>query len=78
MFRQEINFDKFVRGLIGVIIIVGIIMLLNRLRGVLTPFFLAWLIAYILFPMVRFFQFRCHLKYRFLGIFCAFIVVGAY
>ena len=77
MFSQEINFDKFVRGLIGVVIIVGIIMLLGKLSGVLTPFFLAWLIAYILFPMVRFFQYRCHLKYRFLGILCAFIVVGA-
>ena len=77
MFSQEINFDKFVRGLIGVIIVVGIIMLLSRLSGVLTPFFLAWLIAYILFPMVRFFQYRCHLKYRFLGILCSFIVVGA-
>ena len=77
MLRQEINFDKFVRGLIGVVIVVGIIMLLGRLRGVLTPFFLAWLIAYILFPMVRFFQYRCHMKYRFLGIICTFIVVGA-
>ena len=77
MFSQEINFDKFVRGLIGVIIVVGIIMLLSRLSGVLTPFFLAWLIAYILFPMVRFFQYRCHLKYRILGILCSFIVVGA-
>ena len=77
MQRQQITFDTFVRGLIGVIIIVGIIMLLNRLSSVLTPFFLAWLIAYILFPMVRFFQYRCHLKYRFLGILCSFIVVGA-
>ena len=77
MFSQEINFDKFVRGLIGVIIIVGIIMLLNRLSGVLTPFFLAWLIAYILFPMVKFFQYRCKMKYRFLGILSSFIVMGA-
>ena len=77
MVRQEINFDKFVRGLIGVIIVVGIIMLFGRLSGVLTPFFLAWLIAYILFPMVKFFQYRCRMKFRFLGILCSFIVVGA-
>ena len=75
--RQQITFDTFVRGLIGVIVVVGIIMLLNRLSGVLTPFFLAWLIAYILFPMVRFFQVRCRMKYRVLGILSAFIVVGA-
>ena len=77
MMRQQITFDTFVRGLIGVIVVVGIIMLLNRLSGVLTPFFLAWLIAYILFPMVRFFQVRCRMKYRVLGILSAFIVVGA-
>lgn len=77
MERQQITFDTFVRGLIGVIIVVGIIMLLNRLSGVLTPFFLAWLIAYILFPMVKFFQYRCRMKYRILGILSAFIVVGA-
>ena len=77
MVRQQITFDTFVRGLIGVIVIVGIIMLLSRLSGVLTPFFLAWLIAYILFPMVRFFQVRCRMKYRVLGILSAFIVVGA-
>ena len=76
MNRQQITFDTFVRGLVAVIIIVGIIMLLNRLSSVLTPFFLAWLIAYILFPMVRFFQYRCHMKYRILGILSAFIVVG--
>lgn len=77
MMRQQITFDTFVRGLIGVIVVVGIIMLLNRLSGVLTPFFLAWLLAYIMFPMVRFFQYRCRMKYRALGILCAFIVVGA-
>ena len=47
MEQQRITFDTFVRGLIGVIIIVFIIWLLNRLSGALTPFFLAWLIAYI-------------------------------
>ena len=77
MERQQITFDTFVRGLVAVIIVVGIVMLLSRLSGVLTPFFLAWLIAYLMFPMVRFFQYRCRMKYRILGILSAFIVVGA-
>lgn len=76
MERTQITFDTFVRGLIGVIIAVGIIMLLNRLSGALTPFFLAWLIAYMLFPMVKFFQYRCRMKYRIVGILCAFLVVS--
>jgi len=76
MERQQITFDRFVRGLIAVIITVGVIMLLNRLSSVLTPFFLSWLLAYLLFPMVKFFQYRCHLKYRIAGILCTFLVVG--
>ncbi|MBQ8949480.1 MAG: AI-2E family transporter [Prevotella sp.] len=77
MERQQITFDTFVRGLVAVIIVVGIVMLLSRLSGVLTPIFLAWLIAYLMFPMVRFFQYRCRMKFRILGILSAFIVVGA-
>ena len=77
MEQKKITFDSFIRGFITVIAIVGIFMLLNRLSSVLLPFFLAWLIAYILFPLVKFFQYRCHMKYRILGILSTFIVVGA-
>ena len=76
MEQKKITFDSFIRGLVTVAIIVGIVMLLNRLSGVLLPFFLAWLIAYLLFPMVKFFQYRCRLKYRILGILCTFLTVG--
>ena len=75
--HNPITFDSFVRGFLGVLVVVGIVMLLNRLSSVLVPFFLAWLIAYLLFPLVKFFQYRCRLKYRILGILSAFIVVGA-
>jgi predicted PurR-regulated permease PerM len=74
---KKITFDSFIRSIMAVIIVVGIVMLLNRLSGVLLPFFLAWLISYLLFPLVKFFQYRCHLKYRILGIIAAFIVVGS-
>ena len=76
MEQKKITFDSFIRSVIAVIIVVGIVMLLNRLSSVLLPFFLAWLISYLLFPLVKFFQYRCHLKFRFLGILCAFLVVG--
>ena len=75
--KKTITFDNFIRSVMAVIIIVGIIMLLNRLSGVLLPFFLAWLIAYLLFPLVKFFQYRCRMKFRILGILSTFIVVGA-
>ena len=74
--KGQITFDSFVRGAIGVLIVVGVVMLLNRLSSVLVPFFLAWLIAYMLFPLVKFFQYRCRMKYRILGILSAFLVAG--
>ena len=74
--RGQITFDSFIRGAIGVLILVGIVMLLNRLSSVLVPFFLAWLIAYILFPLVKFFQYRCRMKYPIFGILSAFLVTG--
>ncbi len=58
------------------IVITGIILLLRRLSAVLLPFFLAWLLAYLLFPVVKFFQYKCKLRYRILGILATFIVVG--
>ena len=75
--RKPITFDTVVRGFIGIVIVVGIVMLLNRLSTVLLPFFLAWLISYLLFPLVTFFQYRCRMRFRILGILSAFIVVGA-
>lgn len=76
MEQKKITFDSFVRGFLSVIAIIAIIMLLNRLSNVLLPFFLAWLAAYLLFPLVKFFQYRCHLKFRIVGILCSFLVVG--
>ena len=76
MERKEITFDTFVRGFIAVLITVGIVMLLGRLSGVLLPFFLAWLISYLLFPIVKFFQYRCRMRYRILAILSTLIVVG--
>ena len=76
MEHKQITFDTFVRGVLGVIIVVGIVMLLNRLSGVLLPFFLAWLMSYLLFPLVKFFQYRCHLRYRIVAILASFLVAG--
>lgn len=76
MERKQITFDTFVRGMLAVVAVVGIVMLFNRLSGALVPFFLAWLLAYLLFPLVKFFQYRCHLKYRIVAILLTFLVAG--
>ena len=74
--QTKFTFDNVVRGILWAIVLTGLVMLLNRLSSVLVPFFLAWLIAYLLFPLVKFFQYRCKMKYRILGILCAFLVTG--
>lgn len=71
MERKKITFDSFIRAVILGAIIIGILMLLKRLSGVLLPFFLAWLIAYLIYPLVSFFQHKLRLKNRIISIFCA-------
>ena len=64
MERKKITFDSFIRGAIGCVLVVGILMLVERLSGVLLPFFIAWLIAYMVYPLVKFFQYKLKLKSR--------------
>ena len=71
MERKKITFDSFIRAVILGAIIIGVLMLLKRLSGVLLPFFLAWLIAYLIYPLVSFFPHKLRLKNRIISIFCA-------
>mgnify|MGYP006996844109 CR=1 FL=1 len=48
MLQKKITFDSFIRGILSGIVIIGILYLVNRLSGVLLPFFVAWLIAYLI------------------------------
>lgn len=77
MFKAPITFDSFIRGLIIALILVGIGFLINRLSGVLLPFFIAWLLAYLMYPLVRFLQYKCRLRNRTLSIVVAAILVLA-
>lgn len=75
--KKQITFDSFIRGVTAIILVVIILMILNRLSGVLLPFFVAWLIAYLIFPLVQFFQIKCRMKYRVVAITAAILVVTA-
>jgi predicted PurR-regulated permease PerM len=77
MINKTITFDTFVRGLIGVLIAIGVIYLLHYLSGVLLPFFVAWLLAYLLYPIVKFVQFKMHVKNRALSIVITLVFVLA-
>ena len=64
MLEKKITFDSFIRGIISVIIVLGILYLINYLSSVLLPFFIAWLIAYMTYPMVTFVQHKLKVKNR--------------
>lgn len=77
MFEKEITFDRFIRGTLIVLLIVGIFALVSYLSNVLLPFFIAWLLAYLLYPIVKFNQYKLHLHSRVLAIFLTIILVAA-
>ena len=75
MFDKEITFDRFIRGMIFILGAAGLIWLVGRLSSVLLPFFVAWLLAYMLYPLVRFVQYRLRLRNRALSIAVALLIV---
>lgn len=72
---EKITFDRFVRGLLLVIGVVGLYYLLDALSGVLLPFFVAWLLAYMMYPLIVFLEQKCRIRYRLLSIMVAIVVV---
>jgi len=77
MFEQKITFDRFIRSITVICIAAGAVWLLNTLSSVLLPFFVAWILAYMIYPLVRFFQYRLRLRNRILSIIVALLVVVA-
>ena len=81
-FKRPYTFDRVVRLVIGVLVAVALFLLINKLSAALLPFLIGWLIAYLLYPLVKFFQYRLKFKNRVLSIFAAlfsviFVLVGA-
>ncbi len=70
------TFDRVVRIIIGFTVLLLIFLLVKRLSDVLLPFFIALLLAYMLDPIVSFFQFKLRLKNRILSIVTALTVLG--
>lgn len=73
--KKEITFDRFIRGAGAVCLAALIIFLINRLSNVLIPFVVAWLIAYLIYPIVIFFEKTCHFRNRVLSIFVTMLVL---
>lgn len=75
MLEEKITFDRVVRWSIAILLSAAAVWLLNRLSTVLLPFFAAWLLAYMLYPLVHFLQYRLHLHNRVLSILIAFTLL---
>lgn len=76
MKQNEITVGRFLRIVLFTIVIIAAYFVLNSLSGVLLPFAIAWLLAYMLNPLVNFVQERMRVKYRALSIVLAMLFVG--
>lgn len=76
MIEKEITFDRFVRGLLFIGGIALILYGIYYMSSVLLPFFIAWVVAYMLHPVVEFFQYKLRLKNRILCIIITFLLIG--
>lgn len=68
LFERPFTFDRVVRIFFSLLAIGGIIYLIALLRNALLPFLIAWLLAYLMQPLVKFFQYKLKLKSRILSI----------
>ena len=74
---NQITFDKFIRWSGVILITLTVLYLVNYLAGVLLPFVVAWLFAYLLYPIVQFVQYRMRVKIRAVAIIITLILAIA-
>lgn len=72
---KKITFDSFVRGCLLALAVVFAVLAIDYMSVVLVPFFVAWFIAYLMFPLVEFFQYRVRLHFRVAAILAALMLV---
>lgn len=72
---KKYNSNQIIHGCITIAVIIALYFLVRRLSGVLVPFLVSWFIAYMLVPMVRFFQYKCRFKNRGLSVTVSMIVL---
>lgn len=75
-FSKPFTFDRVVRIFFSFVIIGGIIYLITVLKNALLPFLIAWLLAYMLQPFVKFFQYKARFKNRLLSIIAVLLSVS--
>ncbi len=73
---QEVTLGRFLRIILVLLTVTISYFVLNSLSSVLLPFAVAWLLAYLLYPMVCFVQHRMRFKYRLPSIVAVIIFVA--
>lgn len=77
MAEQKITFDRFIRWTITALVIGIILFFIDYLSGVLLPFAIGWLLAYLLYPIVSFVQYKMRISSRLLSILITVVFVTA-
>ncbi len=75
MKNQQYTLDSTVRLVIRILVIIGIFLLIKNLSGVLLPFVIGWFIAYLIYPLVCFIQYKMRVKNRIISIVLALLFI---
>lgn len=73
---RPFTLDRTVRLCLTVALIAVLYVITKQLSGVLLPFVISWFLAYLVHPIVTFFQQKCRLKNRTLSVFVTLVVIG--
>lgn len=76
-FRREFTFDRIARMLVLSVLILLIYVAVQAIWSVILPFLLAGIFAYVMMPLVRFFQYTLRLRSRGLSVILTLVLLGA-
>lgn len=76
-FRREFTFDRIARMLVLSVLILLIYVAVQAIWSVILPFLLAGIFAYVMMPLVRFFQYTLCLRSRGLSVILTLLLLGA-
>ena len=76
-FRREFTFDRIARMLVLSVLILLIYVAVQAIWSVILPFLLAGIFAYVMMPLVRFFQYTLRLLSRGLSVILTLLLLGA-
>ena len=75
-FRREFTFDRIARMLVLSVLILLIYVAVQAIWSIILPFLLAGIFAYVMMPLVRFFQYTLRLRSRGLSVILTLLLLG--